>query len=199
MARRARKDEWQGEPAAQSLAEFSADAQIAQRSPDDLPERRAQRLLEHDWQRLNQMLGRNEPLPRLRFDLRGRCAGQARYQDWVIRLNPVLMQGHGDRFIEETVPHELAHLMAFRCHGAQIRPHGREWRAMLEWLQRPVRVSHDYEVSPSRRLKRYVYRCDCRLHELSSIRHRRAEQGTPYQCRMCGCRLRKGDARNAAC
>lgn len=148
------------------------------------------RVMEENWALLNRALGRNEPLPRLRFDLRGRCAGQALLQAWCVRLNQGLLQTHGAAFIEDTLPHELAHLMAYACHGAGIRPHGAEWKRMMALLGRDPKVCHNYAVTPARRIKRHAYRCGCAEHALSSIRHRRVQQGAVYLCRGCGEALR---------
>lgn len=164
-----------------------------------LPERRAQLRLEQDLALLNQRLRRRDPMPRLRFDLRGRCAGQARLQEWCIRLNRELLQRYQDAFIEDTVPHELAHLVAFAMHGPGIQPHGRQWRDVMALLGCQPEVCHRYEVKPARQIKRFGYRCGCRAHALSSIRHRRVAQGFSYRCRSCGEILRQDDACRTAC
>ncbi len=159
------------------------------------------RELQRGLQRLNHSLGRDDPLPRLRFDLRGRSAGQARLQEWSIRLNPTLLHQHGAEFIRDTVPHELAHLIAFAEFGGRIRPHGQEWRHLMQLLGRPATVCHDYAVKPARQLRRFDYHCACRQHQLSSIRHRRCQQGMRYLCRHCGGELRpgQGDGSHVAC
>lgn len=159
-----------------------------------LPERLALNCLERHLTRLNQVLDRQDALPRLRFDLRGRCAGQALPRSWTIRLNAGLLQRYGEDFIEQTVPHELAHLVAYAHFGEGIRPHGAEWRELMRLLGRRPDVCHQFEVSPARRVRRHAYHCDCASHQLSSIRHRRIQQGMNYQCRRCGQALRAGDA-----
>ncbi len=164
-----------------------------------LPERRAMDCLQDSLERLNRELGREDPLPLLRFDLRGRSAGQARLANWCIRLNLDLLRQHGDVFIADTVPHELAHLVAYAMFGSRIRPHGKEWRALMQLLERPATVCHSYAVQPARRVSRYAYRCACRSHQLSSIRHRRILAGQAYACRRCGQTLTEGDAPHAAC
>ena len=50
-------------------------------------------------------------------------------------------------FVEEVLCHEMAHLAARELYGDRIRPHGREWKRLMEaavmsperdWLCRPV-------------------------------------------------------------
>ena len=71
--------------------------------------------------------GLKAPQAEIRFDLRGRGAGQVRRQAvgvWLVRYNPALLGRHGEEFLARTVPHEVAHIMAFRRHGLGIQPHG---------------------------------------------------------------------------
>ena len=137
------------------------------------------------------------PAPRveIRFDLRGRAAGQAslpaRGQPQ-IRYNPQLLLENGEAFLQRTVPHESAHIIAFRLHGRRIRPHGAEWKAVMALFGADSRRCHDYDVStvPGRRLTRHPYRCGCREHQLTSIRHNRIQAGQVYLCRACGQELK---------
>jgi len=137
------------------------------------------------------------PVPRVdvRFDLRGQAAGQARLPSRgrpVIRYNAQLLLQNGPRFLQRTVPHETAHVIAYRLHGRHIRPHGPEWKAVMALFGADSRRCHDYDVStlPRRRLTRHRYRCDCREHALTSIRHNRIVAGQVYLCRSCGQALR---------
>lgn len=166
---------------------------------DLLPERRALQRLQADVARSNTMLNRSDPVPQLRFDLRGRCAGQALPQSWVIRLHAGLLKQHGDSFIDETVPHEWAHLLAYAVYGPRIRPHGSQWKKIMRLLGCKPEVCHNYAVKPARKLRHHAYYCGCQSHELSSIRHRRVLAGQAYVCRKCGEVLKPGDATRSAC
>jgi SprT protein len=138
----------------------------------------------------------------IRFDLRGRAAGQARYgphDPWVIRYNPLLLLENPGAFIAETVPHEVAHLIAFLRHGPRIRPHGPEWRAIMEQLGAVPERCHRYDVSriPRRVARVFTYHCACAEHELTSIRHHRVLAGQTYLCRRCAGPLRPGGRASA--
>ncbi len=136
--------------------------------------------------------------PRLAFDLRGRGAGLAVFQPRksmaepdLIRLNPVLLEAHPQEMLKETLPHELAHIVAHRLFGPRIKPHGHEWRTVMSAFGKSPEVQHAMPVEPSRKLRRFLYHCACPSGvELTTIRHKRARRGTGYLCRKCGQRLR---------
>lgn len=135
--------------------------------------------------------GLSTPRVDIRCDLRGRGAGQVRRQAgqiWTVRYNPVLLARHGEDFLARTVPHEVAHVIAFHRHGPRIQPHGAEWRAIMRLFGVPPTRCHDYDVSDlqTRTLDRFPYRCGCRSHLLTSIRHHRIQRGQRYLCRACG-------------
>ncbi len=162
------------------------------------------RLIEQAERRTRQLLrlaaehyGMPAPRVEILFDLRGRAAGQARLPARgrpLIRYNAQLLLENGESFLQRTVPHESAHVIAFRRHGARIRPHGEEWKAVMTLFGADSRRCHDYDLSavPSRRVSRYSYHCGCREHRLTSIRHNRIESGQVYLCRACGEPLRAG-------
>lgn len=137
------------------------------------------------------------PDPLVLFDLRGRAAGQVRYgirEPWVIRYNPVLMRANAADFLVTTVPHEVAHLIAYAKYGARIRPHGPEWQSVMHLFGVVPERCHRYDLSdvPGRSLRQFDYHCTCRDHRLSSIRHNRILAGRAYICRHCATPLRPG-------
>lgn len=79
----------------------------------------------------NLKLGRNYPEPKLSYTQRGTSAGTAWLESYEIRLNPVLLLENSEAFIEEVVPHELAHLLVWK-HFGRVAPHGKEWKWMME-------------------------------------------------------------------
>ena len=136
------------------------------------------------------------PTPIIRFDLIGKSAGQVRIRGrggFEIRYNRLLLERNPRDFLAQTVPHEVAHLVAFSRFGPRVPPHGQEWRSIMEALgARPERC-HSYEVEglQKRRLRRYNYRCACRTHPLTSIRHNRVLAGQVYLCKLCGQALQR--------
>lgn len=129
--------------------------------------------------------------PEIRFDLRGKSAGQVRTENGrrcTIRYNSSLLERHPEEFLARTVPHETAHVVAFNLFGPRVQPHGLEWRAIMGLFGASPERCHSYDVQglQTRQLRRYQYRCDCRTHELTSIRHNRVKSGQVYHCRQCG-------------
>ena len=73
----------------------------------------ASRQLKQDLAKANLYFQKNFPLPTLNYALRGAKAGVAYLQQNEIRLNPTLLQENGTAFIQQVVPHELAHLLVY--------------------------------------------------------------------------------------
>lgn len=128
--------------------------------------------------------------PKIVYQQRGTSAGTAWLQAWEIRLNPVLLLENQHAFIDEVVPHELAHLLVFRRFG-RVAPHGSEWRWMMESVLRvPASRTHGFETA-SVQSKTFPYQCACQRHQLTVRRHNRVLRGeSEYRCRRCGDKLR---------
>ena len=122
------------------------------------------------------------PEPSIVYQQRGTSAGTAWLQSWEIRLNPVLLLENQQPFIDEVVPHELAHLLVFRQFG-RVAPHGREWR----WMLLRPRQPHSPFRNRLGAKQNLPYRCGCGQHQLTIRRHNRVLRGeSEYRCRRCG-------------
>lgn len=151
------------------------------------------RSLREKLQLANLRLERDYPEPKLVYQQRGTAAGTAWLQQWEIRLNPVLLLENQQAFIDEVVPHELAHLLVWKHFGRKA-PHGKEWKWMMESvLEVPAQRTHKFEID-SVRSRCFPYRCGCQQHQLTVRRHNRVVRGeTEYRCVRCGERLAPGD------
>ncbi len=95
----------------------------------------------------NQHFSREFPHPIITFKLRGKAAGKAYLQLNEIKLNHVLFSENEDAFINEVVPHELAHLITHQVFG-RVRPHGNEWKYVMEKVFNvPARTTHSFEIA----------------------------------------------------
>lgn len=133
-------------------------------------------------------------MPACSFDLRGTTAGQALCQflgrklvGATVRINGQLLLDNEQEMLEETLPHEVAHILTDLKHGRGTKPHGAEWqRVMLALGKQPTRT-HEMETTPARTVARdFVYRCSCKLHRLTAIRHRKIQsRKASYRCNDC--------------
>ncbi|MGF1739027.1 SprT family zinc-dependent metalloprotease [Photobacterium satsumensis] len=134
----------------------------------------------------NRRLNKRLTMPEVRFSQRGKIAGSARLQGWEVRFNPVLLKENPEAFLNEVVPHEVAHLVVFKLFG-KVRPHGREWQVIMqEVFGVAPRTTHSFDVS-SVQGQTFLYRCQCSEHLMTVRRHNKVQRGQAhYRCRQCG-------------
>lgn len=107
-------------------------------------------------------------------------AGRAFWRKGRIELNPHLLRRHPGQ-IDGVLAHEAAHVAAFRLHGRGIRPHGPEWRALLQAVGLPAAACHHLPV-PRVRRRRYLY-----LRVCEPCGGRRIGRAVRYgPCHACG-------------
>ena len=125
--------------------------------------------------------GQTLPDIQVRFDLRGRVAGWAgsRGGRYFMRFNTDMMQNAAwDHLIGDTVPHELAHIICF-VQGTD-RGHGSAWVRTCRALGGNGQRCHSEAVSYARG-ETYVYTTSTgRTIHLSSIKHKKIQQGASY-------------------
>lgn len=150
----------------------------------------------------NERLGAQMPMPTCSFDLRGKIAGKAwsgrRGQGAVlhVQLNSVLFQENVQSFMQDTIPHEVAHLVTRKLHGRAVASHGPEWQRVMRALGVEPQRTHRYDVSNAAVASRlYRFSCACRTFELTPRKSRPALQGL-RACRQCkGVLAYAGEAR----
>lgn len=136
------------------------------------------------------VFGRTFELPKIEYVDMGRMAGRAFYSLNLIKLSPSLLQSNKDNFIERTVPHECAHLLAKVIFPNLRRPHGPEWKSVMRALNvSEISRCHSYDtsvVSNIRSRDKFLYLCECNCrHEFGGTKHRRAQSGIVYRCLTC--------------
>lgn len=131
----------------------------------------------------NNILNTNYKEPKVSYKPKGSVAGCAFLTRWEIQLNSIMLNENGEKFINEVVPHELAHLITFQKFG-KVKPHGQEWQYIMSEIMKKIpKVTHNFNIKRNE----YVYICNCQEHYLSPIRHNKIRKNkTSYQCRKCG-------------
>lgn len=124
-------------------------------------------------------------MPTVTYHVRGTKAGAAYPTQNEIRLNPQLLLENPEEFLQQVVPHELAHLLVYQLFG-RVKPHGIEWQNMMTGLfGLPAHTCHRFDTS-SVQGKTFPYQCGCQIHQLSIRRHQRVQRGSAsYFCRKC--------------
>jgi SprT protein len=138
------------------------------------------------------------PYARTDYSLRGRCAGQARVAhsgQTFLRFNLQLLTENLEDFLQQTIPHEVAHLVVnwrHRKKRARPKPHGPEWQAVMQdcYGLQPTRC-HSYQTTAARVVARnFLYECNCREHRLTRIIHNRISRRYKALCKKCRTPLR---------
>lgn len=114
----------------------------------------------------------------IRMDLKGVCAGIAGRdrRGWYLRFNTVMINSNGyDHIINDTVPHEVAHIVCF------FKPtlgnnHNRGWARVCQELGGTGERCHNEEIVYAKG-KTYEYTCSQGTTiRLSEQRHKRIQQ-----------------------
>jgi predicted SprT family Zn-dependent metalloprotease len=123
----------------------------------------------------------------IRFDLRGRSAGQAcrhNGQYWM-RFNRDMMATESwDHIIRNTVPHEVAHIICM--HRGWDRGHGSNWQRVCRTLGGTGERCHSEPVKYAKGQTYYYTTSTGKTVALSVIRHRKVQQGGSYSLRGGG-------------
>lgn len=125
--------------------------------------------------------------PVVSFKLRGQKAGVAHLHENLLRFNPQLYRENTEDFLRQTVPHEVAHLVAHQLFADTISAHGEEWQLIMRGVyELPPNRCHTYAVN-RRSVTRYIYRCPCTGSDFpfTAQRHALVKKGRRYLCRTC--------------
>jgi SprT protein len=131
--------------------------------------------------------------PEVGFEVKGRTAGLAYQNGKRVAFNTVLAEENRDEF-DNTIIHELAHLVTFKLYPRAKQNHGPEFKRVFVFLGGNGKRGHTYDVcnviNADKVKKRFVYKCNCQVHQLTSIRHNRIVSGKQtYSCGRCHVRL----------
>ena len=107
-------------------------------------------------------------MPEIRYDIKSWVGGLAYRDRNLVRYNLILLVENEEHYLENTVPHETAHMIVNACFRQgkfklpegkrRWMPHGKEWKEVMALLETPPVVKHTYdcssiEKSPKRKRK----------------------------------------------
>lgn len=142
----------------------------------------------HEWiEKANELLGTSMEYPEVQCNLRGTTAGIAYTHSWKIRYNLGLARDNYQDFIEQTVPHEVAHLVADHYYEKRC-VHGKEWKHIMRLFGKEPTRCHNYDVEKhrARRHKKYIYTCKCEACKIGTKHHNMIMRRTGRVfCRRC--------------
>jgi SprT protein len=149
-------------------------------------------------EKLNELLAKAEKLfypgrfGDITFSMNGRLtstAGRAFLQEGRLDFSKSLYAQNVENFLNDTVPHELAHIIAYRVYGST--GHDSAWRKVMDMLGFEPTRCHSYAVQKRSTAKVYNYICGCegKIHEVSAQRQVWINKGKMYKCTTCGERI----------
>ncbi len=135
----------------------------------------------------------------IRYDINSsRLAGQAIYRQNVIRINPMFLNKYTDKFINQTIVHEVAHLGVYQVYNldkghSNIKHHGSEWKNMMIRLGADPSRCHSYEADEGvgRQKTKYAYICECcnKPIPVGPKIHSNIQNGKRYKTTCCKSKL----------
>lgn len=140
----------------------------------------------------------NLPNPTISFKMRGGTGfGQARYGagTFMIRINDQISGKYLHDALTDTVPHEVAHLVAYKVYG-RCQGHNSNWKRIMRafGIANPERTAKGFDTLEFKQFKaqtKYVYNCgraDCE-HRVGSKVHKKLQFGSVYTCKLTGGKL----------
>jgi len=142
-------------------------------------------------EKASQLYGRRFDSITVDFDLKGKCAGmyQVKGRKRRIRYNPWLFAKYFEDSLSDTVTHEVAHYVVDCLYGLRrVKPHGVEWKRVMVDLGAEPKATGSYDLTgiPVRRYAVFSYKCGCRTHQLTSLRHKKIlQRRAQYCCQFC--------------
>lgn len=128
----------------------------------------------------------------IRNDIRGKHAGQARWRtqfgesSYSLRFNPEAINNYFQEMINDTIPHEVAHIVCF------IRPelgknHDAGWKRVCRMLGGDDSRTHTMNLSAGKQKTEYDYLVGGEIVKLGPKRHARLQRGEmTYRHRTLG-------------
>jgi len=119
----------------------------------------------------------------------GTCGGKAIFNGigkTKIVINSQILDNYTDTDIIDTVVHEVGHVISVLVYGWDNgKGHGKKWKSLMTGIGANYERCHTLNLKPKRKVKQFLYKCGCRDHTITSIKHNRYLKGTKYECNFC--------------
>ena len=110
-------------------------------------------------------------------------AGRAFLKSGKLEFSTSLYVANREAFLNDTVPHEFAHLVAYQVYGDE--GHGAGWKSVMVALGYEPTRCHSYETAARKSTKTYKFECACMVHEFTPQRMAWVRKGKVYRCNHC--------------
>ena len=133
----------------------------------------------------------------------GKALGMASYKSKTIKLNKNLAKEFGKKYIDEVIPHEVAHFIVFEMYPKgykrvgksykKIQAHGKEFKSVCRLLGFNGKATTSLfsesaalkaVIAPKRKEKRHEIKCQCRSY-IVTTRYNNKIFNKGYICSVC--------------
>jgi len=96
--------------------------------------------------------GQKFDLPLVRYDIRSTVGGIATFSKWRVRFNLIFLVENEDEYLQQVVPHEVAHLINRKVNKVpdgrkRLSSHGKEWAQVMELFGLKPDVTHCFDCT----------------------------------------------------
>lgn len=120
---------------------------------------------------------------KIQFNLKGKTSAQACMKgltEYRLRFNREAIEKHWDEMVNKTIPHEVAHLIAWMCPQLRASGHNKVWKRICVELGGTGRRCHNYDLTPARKTKKYLYNVNGAEYKVGSRVHNKIQMGRLY-------------------
>ncbi len=135
------------------------------------------------------------PTPIIHFDLKGTRGGV--HRSGHLHFNPVLLMENVETYINQTVPHEMAHHVQLLVYPESLtrmgfkknrKVHGDDWKEIMRLFGVPANRCHSYDTSSVKRrhFVRHPAYCQCNTpHSITMKLVNKIQAGRIFRCKTC--------------
>lgn len=130
------------------------------------------------------------PMPTVSFELRGRTGGTAFTsktgpKSWHLRFNAQMLIDNEAEYLNQIVPHEVAHLVDAHLSPSGRSSHGPSWQRVMAEFGRPADRLHTMKVdTTSTATIVFRFKCGCNSFDITKRKLFSAVRGERY-CKKC--------------